>query len=620
MTARKNKAEDSACGIVLYAKPPGITSFSSLWSIKDALNTGKVGHTGTLDLFAEGLLVVLSGRLTHLVPHVTSFSKTYQAVVCFGAETDTLDPTGTVVRIGRPAAREEIKDALKQFAGAVLQVPPAYSAVHVGGKRASDIVRSGNEVRLESRQVFIYRNELADFKAPEKDGGCSYALLEIECSKGTYIRALARDIAHSLGTCAHLCALRRTQVGPFLLRDAACYSELQNFTIESGIQRELQFQKKQEIIFSSEKKSDRNEAELEKKRAGIRNHFLLFSQKIAGQCGFCCGVLKSEYEKQYLNGRPLSWKMLDMPCRTSAEKEIAVFYKSGDFAGIICRNEDDRLSYGFSVPSEKRAFRVFSWEEFCGREFPAEWKARGCALTVGNFDAVHAGHIALIKAVAGKTEYVPGIVTFSSSIKDGGSSSAFTLRQRLKCFKELGIAFAVVIDFTPEFSRISGHDFIDILISSCGMKFLAEGSDFRCGRGGSVGTAEICRTAGEKKFEVQCMDDVLFGGQKISSSRIRKEISGGNFGAVQEMLLRPFSYDVHGFSWKEIRARPESCVFEAPAGKNQVLPKDGTYSAVAVLCDGTVFHTDFQTERGMVRILLPSLSIAEKAEEVQILL
>ena len=248
MSKMPEKTKNKVSGVMLYAKTPGITSFSSLWSIKHALKTEKVGHTGTLDSFAEGLLVVLSGNLTHLVPHITSFTKTYQAVVCFGKETDTLDPTGDVVKTGVAASKEQIETALKKFTGAVLQVPPVYSALHVDGKRASDLVRGGNEIRLESRQVFIYKNELLDFKEPSENDACSYALLEIVCSKGTYIRALARDIASSLGTCAHLCALRRTKVGPFELKDAACFGELKEFSIKNGIQNAFYFQKEKEKI------------------------------------------------------------------------------------------------------------------------------------------------------------------------------------------------------------------------------------------------------------------------------------------------------------------------------------------------------------------------------------
>ena len=138
----KSKAT-APSGIMLYAKSSGLTSFSSLWSIKHALGTDKVGHTGTLDSFADGLLVVLSGSLTHIVPHITGFRKTYLAVVCFGSETDTLDPTGDVVGKKDPVTRQQLESVLPGFTGALLQTPPLYSAVHVDGVRSSDAVRSG---------------------------------------------------------------------------------------------------------------------------------------------------------------------------------------------------------------------------------------------------------------------------------------------------------------------------------------------------------------------------------------------------------------------------------------------------------------------------------------------
>ncbi len=235
MKKTNRNPKSSISGIMPYTKTPGLTSFSSLWSIKHALNTEKVGHTGTLDSFAEGLLVVLTGSLTHLVPHITEFTKTYQAVVCFGKETDTLDPTGTVTKSSKAPDQESLKSIIPSFTGALLQVPPVYSAIHVDGKRASNAVRGGQEVKLESRQIFIYDLSLRDFREANDEDPCSYALLEITCSKGTYIRALARDMAKALGACAYLCALRRTKVGPFNLEDAACYSTLKPFTIENGI-------------------------------------------------------------------------------------------------------------------------------------------------------------------------------------------------------------------------------------------------------------------------------------------------------------------------------------------------------------------------------------------------
>ncbi len=281
------KNKNSVSGIMLYAKTPGPTSFGSLWSIKKALSTDKVGHTGTLDSFAEGLLVVLTGSLTHLVPHITGFSKTYQAVICFGKTTDTLDPSGKILKTGPIPEREDIEKTLESFKGPVLQVPPVYSALHVEGKRASDLARDGKEVKLESRQIVIYDIKLLDFSAP-------YALIEVNCSKGTYIRALARDIAVSLGTEAYLSALRRTRVGPFKLEDAACYNELKPFTIENAIANDN--------IFSHGKIEKSGKKDSLEKIYDIRSHFLTFTSELAFSLGFKADVLKEEYKKAYLNG------------------------------------------------------------------------------------------------------------------------------------------------------------------------------------------------------------------------------------------------------------------------------------------------------------------------------
>ena len=173
---KKNLNGDAVSGIVLLAKQSGVTSFSSLSSVKRALNTTKVGHTGTLDSFADGLLVVLVGKLTHLVPHITNFDKTYEALIEFGSETDTLDPTGQVIKTGKIPSKEEVESALEKFLGETEQIPPAYSALHVDGKRASDLVREGKTVELKPRKITISSIRLLDF-----DG--QYARIEVSCSK-----------------------------------------------------------------------------------------------------------------------------------------------------------------------------------------------------------------------------------------------------------------------------------------------------------------------------------------------------------------------------------------------------------------------------------------------------
>ena len=200
-------------GIILLDKPCGQTSFQSLADIKRGLGIRRVGHAGTLDRFAEGLLVVLAGRMTRLVPFAASLRKHYTTTVTFGQETDTLDPEGKIVAEGRVPTREEVEAVLPQFTGTITQVPPAFSALHVGGRRAYEAARNGEDVVMAPRQVTIHCLSLRDFDAP-------HAILDVVCSKGTYIRSLARDIALRLESRAYVSALRRTRIGGFRVEDA----------------------------------------------------------------------------------------------------------------------------------------------------------------------------------------------------------------------------------------------------------------------------------------------------------------------------------------------------------------------------------------------------------------
>jgi len=200
-------------GIILLDKPAGQTSFQSLGFLKRCLGTGRIGHAGTLDKFAEGLLIVLAGRMTRLCPLATSLDKEYLAVFTFGCGTDTLDPEGAVTAEGPVPSSDEVAAILPEFRGSLSQVPPVYSAVHVNGRRASQAARQGEAVELQPREVRIDVLELLDFRPPE-------ASFRISCSKGTYIRSLARDIAERLGTCAHVSKLRRIRIGGFSVDDA----------------------------------------------------------------------------------------------------------------------------------------------------------------------------------------------------------------------------------------------------------------------------------------------------------------------------------------------------------------------------------------------------------------
>jgi tRNA pseudouridine55 synthase len=201
-------------GYILLNKKAGITSFEALDAVKKAFSTSKVGHTGTLDKFAEGLLLVLVGRAVKLSPWVSGSDKQYQGIIRFGVETDTLDPEGEPVAQASVPTREQLEAAIPGFRGDLLQAPPAYSAVHVNGERASRLARSGKSVEMEKRPVSVYALDLLSYEPP-------LARIRVHCSKGTYIRSLARDLALAAGSRGHLVSLTRTHIAGFQVTEAA---------------------------------------------------------------------------------------------------------------------------------------------------------------------------------------------------------------------------------------------------------------------------------------------------------------------------------------------------------------------------------------------------------------
>jgi tRNA pseudouridine55 synthase len=197
-------------GWLVLDKPMGLTSTQAVGAAKRLFEAQKAGHAGTLDPLATGILPIALGEATKTVPFAVDGEKAYRFTVRFGAETDTDDSEGSVVETSeaRPT-RAAIEAVLDDFTGEISQVPPRYSAIKVDGNRAYDLARSGEVVELEPRSVVIEDLRLVDMPDAET------AVFEAECGKGTYVRALARDMGRALGCLGHVIALRRTRVGPF---------------------------------------------------------------------------------------------------------------------------------------------------------------------------------------------------------------------------------------------------------------------------------------------------------------------------------------------------------------------------------------------------------------------
>ena len=351
--------------IIPFAKPSGMTSFTSLWQVKRTLGTKKVGHTGTLDSFADGLLVLLSGKLTKLVPYITDFDKTYLVRFYFGKETDTLDPEGTVINEKPLPTYSRFIAAVERFTGTIEQVPPVYSAVKQGGERLSDKIRRGETVTVQPRTVTIHEIKIEEiFYEEDRAAGfagadigkaafgtgrvvadsdklVAGAILQIRCSKGTYIRSLVRDVAAACGSAAYVYALRRTAVGPFTLEQAAGAYALPPFTgcaiheyeaadkITHGTIPEISYQM-----------LDQTAVPLDK--------------GIAHAMHFQTAEIKAEFYSAFVTGKPIRTQWFSMSVPFLDDVIIAVFYQS-HCVGLITKKQG-HFSYQtvFGLPDRIR--------------------------------------------------------------------------------------------------------------------------------------------------------------------------------------------------------------------------------------------------------------------------
>lgn len=200
-------------------KPAGVTSHDVVDDARRALRTGRIGHAGTLDPFATGLLVLLVGHATRLLPYLNGEPKVYQATIAFGAETDTDDVTGTVTRTDELPDVSRVREAIGALTGPIDQVPPAYSAKQVEGRRAYAVARRGETLTLAPVRVTVHAWEIREISGERLD-------TVITCGGGTYVRALARDLGRRCDSAAHLSSLRRTRSGSFDVEDAVSVQAL----------------------------------------------------------------------------------------------------------------------------------------------------------------------------------------------------------------------------------------------------------------------------------------------------------------------------------------------------------------------------------------------------------
>ncbi len=214
--------KNAISGVLVVDKPVGLTSHDVVEIIRRGTGIRRAGHTGTLDPRASGVLVLLLGPAVRLSEFVSAEDKRYHANIRMGSTTETYDAEGTrSAEVPVDVTQERFEELLQSYVGEIEQIPPAYSAVKVQGKKAYELARKGEEVKLEPRIINVHSLELLEWELPE-------VVVDVHCSSGTYVRSLANDLGEELGVGAHLVGLRRTKSGHFTLRDAVSLRELRD--------------------------------------------------------------------------------------------------------------------------------------------------------------------------------------------------------------------------------------------------------------------------------------------------------------------------------------------------------------------------------------------------------
>ena len=498
--------QSSMNGVILVDKPAGWTSHDVIAKLRNASGVRRIGHAGTLDPLATGLLVVLVGTATRLSDKLTAHAKTYRATVTFGAATDTDDSEGSVIASAQvdPSvfdtafAEKVLSDLVKVH----MQIPPQYSAIKVGGKTAHRSAREGIAVNLAPREIEIYDAELkaVDPRSQSWD-------IELSVSKGTYIRSIARDLGEKLGCFGHISALRRLRTldGDLDVADAFTMEELLDLATKPG--------------------------SLSQAFTGIEN--LGLNGRVIDARDEDTVAGRSLYAPKPIEGTDDSARDDETALAMSYDGRLLGFYERDAAFEAVARNPF----------LEKFNPKVVFRGGIMGRNIGK------CVVTLGVFDGVHRGHRALVKRVVSRAEElsVPSVViTFDpppgTVVLDRRAPAAITgLSERIERLEDLGVDKVMIIPFTSDLAATSGRDFIeDHLFSRCIPAEIIVGENFRFGHGGQCGIGELSEYCKPYGTVVTALHLEESDAERISSTRIRALLEQGEIAAARDLLGHPY--------------------------------------------------------------------------------
>jgi tRNA pseudouridine55 synthase len=597
-------------GILIVAKDPGFTSHDVVALVRRLTGTRRVGHGGTLDPFASGVLPVFLGLATRLVEYHMGDRKAYRTTVCFGSTSETDDRDGELVRgSGTAPTREAVELALAEFRGPIQQRPPAYSALKVGGRRAYQLAREGKPLTLQPRAVTIHRLELAEWDASDPDRPT--AVLEVECGAGTYVRSLARDLGERLGCGAYLGALTRTASGPFSLAAAHTLDEIRGaaaqgpaalsallLPIDAGLEGigtvVLDETEKVAVVRGQQiKPAQRPQAEQNE-----RLRILDERRNLIGIGSWRGGRLVPEKifvgpgDGDRSTGEA---EVAESPSAATGERPLRMV-RAGNRMNVV-------PGIDYLTPDLGRLY-----------------------LAVGVFDGLHRGHLYLLRELrkaAARAGARPAIVTFDAHPEEVIEGLAPPLLcdpdERLVRLEAAGIEVAVVQHFDHALRITTYDEFIARIASHVDLAGLAMTPDAAFGferRGTPEALTELGAAAG---FAVTVVNSYLLDGEQVRSSEIRRCVSVGDLLGARRLLGRPLSLTgrptdgAAGVAGRQV-------AFDVPV----CLPPNGTYPVLvgpgwalgrqaipaaadgtAVVADGTVsLSLSEDPPDGQVRVVL----------------
>jgi tRNA pseudouridine55 synthase len=551
-------------GVLIVAKPSGPTSHDVVGLVRRLSGARRVGHGGTLDPFAAGVLPVFLGAATRIVEYHMGDDKAYRATICFGARSPTDDRDGELIPGEGPApTRQAVEEALADFRGSILQRPPAFSALKVGGRRAYQLARRGQTPELPPRPVIIRSLELVEWD--DSDPERPMAVVDVECGAGTYIRSLARDIGDKLGCGAYLGALTRTRSGPFSLEGALDLDKLRGAASDgpAGLATLIQPMDLGLEAIPAVSLSDEEVA------AAARGQHIRPAQRphaepgatvrLIGPAGSLVGMGK------WLSGRVVPAKMFVVPAPNRRDGQSAV-------ATPTARRAEPRLQYARAGNPHEVVPGVDALRPDMGRLYVA----------VGVFDGLHRGHLHLLRELrhaADRAGARPAVITFDAHPEEVVLGLAPALLcdpdERLVRLGAAGVEVTVVQHFDHPLRMTTYREFVQRIRERVDLAGFAMTADAAFGHN-REGTPEALTELGrEQGFEVAVIRPLMLDGDQVRSSEIRRRIATGQLVAAQRLLGRPLavtgSVDAAGSVAESALIRFDVPVVLPPAGRYPVL-------------------------------------------------